>query len=624
MVAILLLSSCGKETSPDKPDETITPHEHAWGEGVVTTNPTCKDDGVKTYTCKTCGETKTEVVPKVSNHTWDEGAVTTAATCIADGVKTFTCSVCGETKTEILPKFEHIWDVGIITTAATCTMNGVKTFTCTSCGATKTEAIPMIAHTEVIDAAVPATCTETGLTEGKHCSVCNEVLVAQAVVPAKGHTEVVDAAVPATCTEPGLTEGKHCSVCNEVLIEQTIVSAKGHTEVIDAAVPATCTETGLTEGKHCSVCDTVLVAQTIIPSKGGHVVVIDAAVEPTETKTGLTEGKHCSVCNKVLVAQTVIPAKGYTVTFKDWDGTVLKSQNVKAGRAATAPNSPTRSGYRFTGWDKTFNNINADTTVTAQYIQQFTVTFKDWNGTTLKSQAVDSGSSATAPSNPTRTGYSFTGWDKTFNNVTADLTVTAQYTIKTYMVTFKDYDGTVLKVETVNHGASATAPDSPVRSGYVFKSWDQAFNNITSQLIVTALYDELVVPKIIVNNATVAMNAGTVTVTIELKNNPGISAMQFTVAYDTVLTLKSVTFDPAFGAYVTAPTPYQNPQSVTFISPLAEVSASGIFATLTFDIASVSEQTKADISLTLDTDNTYDENFDEVEFIIVNGVVTIG
>ncbi len=116
-------------------------------------------------------------------------------------------------------------------------------------------------HNEVVDAAVAATCTETGLTEGKHCSVCNEVLVAQEEVAAKGHTEVVDAAVAATCTEKGKTEGKHCSVCNEVLVAQEEVAAKGHTEVVDAAVAATCTAKGKTEGKHCSVCNEVLVAQ---------------------------------------------------------------------------------------------------------------------------------------------------------------------------------------------------------------------------------------------------------------------------------------------------------------------------------------------------------------------------
>lgn len=123
-------------------------------------------------------------------------------------------------------------------------------------------------HEVVIDVAVAPTCTETGLTEGKHCSVCGEVLLKQETVAAKGHEIVIDAYVAPTCTKIGLTEGKHCSVCGKVLLEQEIVAANGHEIVIDAAVAPTCTKTGLTEGKHCSVCGKVLLEQEIIAAKG--------------------------------------------------------------------------------------------------------------------------------------------------------------------------------------------------------------------------------------------------------------------------------------------------------------------------------------------------------------------
>ena len=180
----------------------------------------------------------------------------------------------------------------------------------------------------------------------------------------------------------------------------------------------------------------------------------------------------------------------HTVTFKDWNGTVLKTQQVEHGKAATAPANPTRTGYTFTGWDKAFTNVTADLVVTAKYsINSYTVTFKDWNGTVLKTQQVQYGGAATAPANPTRVGYTFTGWDKAFTNVTANLVVTAQYSINTYTVTFKDWNGTVLKTQQVQHGGDAEAPADPTRVGYTFTGWDKAFTNITADLVVTAQYE---------------------------------------------------------------------------------------------------------------------------------------
>ena len=82
----------------------------------------------------------------------------------------------------------------------------------------------------------------------------------------------------------------------------------------------------------------------------------------------------------------------------------------------------------------------------------------------LKTQQVQYGGAATAPANPTRTGYTFTGWDKAFTNVTANLVVTAQYSINTYTVTFKDWDGTVLKTQQVQYGGAATDNPKPTRT----------------------------------------------------------------------------------------------------------------------------------------------------------------
>ena len=195
--------------------------------------------------------------------------------------------------------------------------------------------------------------------------------------------------------------------------------------------------------------------------------------------------------------------------------------------------------------------------------------------------------------------------------------------VKTFTVTFVDFDGRVLKTETVESGKSATAPADPTRDGYVFTGWDKSFVGVTSNLTVTALYERVFTsPAIVVEN--VKANAGdtTVDVVIALANNPGIASLKFDVTYDSSLTLNGVTFNSAFGAYVTAPTPYKNPQTITCISPLAEVSADGTFATLTFDISNVTVGSVANITVTPYQEEIYDENFDPITFEIVNGSIT--
>lgn len=92
----------------------IVSHEHTYGDWATTTEPTCKDEGVATQTCKFCDATQTKTLSKTGEHSWDEGVVTKAATTETTGIMTYTCTVCGETKTEIIPVLEPTPDEPVV------------------------------------------------------------------------------------------------------------------------------------------------------------------------------------------------------------------------------------------------------------------------------------------------------------------------------------------------------------------------------------------------------------------------------------------------------------------------------------------------------------------------------
>ena len=215
--------------------------------------------------------------------------------------------------------------IAAIITPATCTKVGVKTYTC-SCGDSYTETIPATGHTETTIAAVPATCTTTGLTEGKKCSVCDEIIVAQEIVAKLDHTSDNGTVTKsATCATTGIKAYK-CTVCKTTVKTETI-PATGHTETTLDAVPATCTSTGLTAGKKCTVCGTITAKQQTIKATG-HKETTLAGKSATYTSTGLTAGKKCSVCGRITVAQKTIPK----LTLGKVSG--LKAKSVKVAKSS--------------------------------------------------------------------------------------------------------------------------------------------------------------------------------------------------------------------------------------------------------------------------------------------------
>jgi len=123
--------------------EEASTHTHTWNGGAVTSQPTCTEPGVKTYTCTGCGATRTESVA-ATGHTWGAAVIATQPTCTATGIRMRTCTVCGTTNTQTVPSLGgHLWDDGVVTLEPTYTAPGEMTFTCTRCGETYVESIPV-------------------------------------------------------------------------------------------------------------------------------------------------------------------------------------------------------------------------------------------------------------------------------------------------------------------------------------------------------------------------------------------------------------------------------------------------------------------------------------------------
>ena len=195
----------------------------------------------------------------------------------------------------------------------------------------------------------------------------------------------------------------------------------------------------------------------------------------------------------------------YLVTFVDWDGTVLSSVSVDSGEAAIAPADPTREGYTFIGWDKDFSNVTDNITVTAQYqINRYRVRFFDYDDTLLHTDSVEYQSAAVAPADPYHVGYTFVGWDKEFNSITADLDIYAQYEMgeeRDMTIVFcNGIDGNEIQSQSI----SIKLPQAPEIEGFTFLYWQTVAEPLSNVITIQAVYESNTptdAPEVFVNPA---------------------------------------------------------------------------------------------------------------------------
>ena len=226
-------------------------------------------------------------------------------------------------------KFERNADERYLKSAATCEKRAEYYFSC-ECGEKSEETFEygeLSPHTVVIDEGIEATCTKSGRSEGKHCSVCNKILEEQQVIPALGHDIISHDGKAATCTEAGYEAYEACSRCDYTTY--TAIPALGHDYVPHDGKAATCTEAGYKTYMSCTRCD--YTTYEVIPALGHNYV----------------DGK-CARCGAVLYSK-----KGNYVYFGSYpqtkvsDKTLLNTLNAKAGELPTEENSYLWSSYGY-------------------------------------------------------------------------------------------------------------------------------------------------------------------------------------------------------------------------------------------------------------------------------------
>ena len=237
-------------------DTSIEHTEHVWNDGEISKEATCAEAGEKIYTCKVCGETKTEAIEALGHAYSEEWTVDREATCEEAGSKSHHCTRLGcDSKSDVtvIEALDHEWGEGKETKSPTCTEAGEKTYTCTRCDKTKTEAIEALGHSYSTEWTVDkeATCEEAG-SKSHHCTRLGCDSKSEVTeIAALGHEwgEGKETKAP-TCTEAG-EKTYTCTRCDKTKTEAIEALGHAYSEEWTVDKEATCEEAG-SKSHHCT------------------------------------------------------------------------------------------------------------------------------------------------------------------------------------------------------------------------------------------------------------------------------------------------------------------------------------------------------------------------------------
>ena len=212
---------------------------------------------------------------------------------------------------------------------------------------------------------------------------------------------------------------------------------------------------------------------------------------------GESEWNFADAVTEALTLTAKWQLNQYTITFDTAGGSEVAPITQDYGTTITAPANPAKTGYTFAGWDREIPTTMpaGDMTITARWqVNQYTLTFKPENGGDDIVITQDYGTAITPPAAPTRTGYTFAGWDRESPTTmpAENITLTARWTVNQYTITFKPENGGQDIVIKQDYGTAITAPANPTKTGYTFAGWDKTIPSTmpAGDMTITARWTE--------------------------------------------------------------------------------------------------------------------------------------
>ncbi|MDY0063990.1 MAG: leucine-rich repeat protein [Bacilli bacterium] len=334
---------------------------------------------------------------------------------------------------------------------------------------------------------------------------------------------------------------------------------------------------------------------TLISGEESHSVLYgSSAIPPVYVKEGYVLEKY-DIDYEVITSDRIITArwlKTYNVTFAGDGGTLISGdemQTIVEGNSAVPPLYE-KEHYELVGWSQSFENINSDITITALWtINQYSIAFVSNGGTDVDTITQDYNTAVSAPSAPTKEGYSFSGWYEdselsnpyTFTTMPSEsITLYAKWTINQYSIAFVSNGGTDVDTITQDYSTAVSTPSAPTKEGYSFSGWYEDSELSNPYTFTTMPSESITLYAKWIYNFTYTISNGEVTITSYIGTDSeviipsmieglpvktiGASAFYYNTNFTSVVIPEGIVTIEQFAFHSTSLTSFTIPSTTTF------------------------------------------------------------